>query len=113
MPPRPASPDDQPRRFGVLWAAWEKGFLGFGRHALTPARFEQALLGLSERLLWAVPSSTVDQPDISLHDHARAVAAIAAALAAWHAAHGEPSVAAVKDRTRPKFRLITLDLSGI
>ena len=113
MPPRAAAPADQPRRFGALWAAWEERFLGFGRHALTPARFEQALLGLSERLLWAVPSSTVDQPDISLHDHARAVAAIAAALAAWHAAHGETSVAAVKDRARPKFRLLTLDLSGI
>jgi CRISPR-associated protein Csm1 len=113
MPPRPAAPADQPRRYGLLWAAWEKGFLDFGRHGLSPARFEQALLGLSERLLWAVPSSTVDQPDVSLHDHARAVAAIAAALAAWHAAHGATSEAAVRDRERPKFRLVTLDLSGI
>jgi CRISPR-associated protein Csm1 len=113
MLPRAAAPADQPRRFGLLWAAWEERFLAFGRHALTPARFEQALLGLSERLLWAVPSSTMDQPDVSLHDHARAVAAIAAALAAWHAAHGETSVASVKERARPKFRLLTLDLSGI
>jgi len=113
MPPRHATPAHQPRRYGTLWAAWETGFLGFGQHALTPARFEQALLGLSERLLWAVPSSTVDQPDISLHDHSRAVAAIAAALAAWHRAHGETSVAAIKNRARLKFRLLSLDLSGI
>lgn len=112
--PKPPSPAEQPRRLGVLWQAWLEGWNAVAQyHGLSADRFEQALLGLSERLLWAVVSSTVDQPDVSLHDHGRAVAAIAAALAAWHAAHGEDSVAAVKDRKRPKFRLVALDLSGI
>ncbi|MCS6891251.1 MAG: hypothetical protein NZN45_06520, partial [Rhodovarius sp.] len=112
MPQGPA-PLDQPRRFGLLWAAWQKGVEEFGQHGLSARRFERALLGLSERLLWAVPSSTIDQPDVSLHEHARAVAAIAAALAAWHAAHQANNVDAVKNRALPKFRLAALDLSGI
>jgi len=112
MPARPA-PADQPRRFGMLWDAWVRGFDAIARHALSAERFELAVLGLSERLLWAVPSSTVDQPDISLHDHARAVGAIAAALAAWHEAAGAWTVQSVKDRDTPKFRLVIVDLSGI
>jgi CRISPR-associated protein Csm1 len=111
--PRPASPQDQPRRFALLWDAWQKGLLDFGQYGLSAGRFERALLGLSERLLWAVPSSTIDQPDVSLHEHARAVAAIAAVLAAWHTAQGANDVQAVKDRRLPKFRLAALDLSGI
>ncbi|MCS6891306.1 MAG: hypothetical protein NZN45_06800 [Rhodovarius sp.] len=111
--PRAGSPGDQPRRYGLLWDAWLRRYVGIARHGLSPRRLEQAILGLSERLLWAVPSSTVDQPDVSLHDHARAVAAIAACLAAWHRAHGAFDVAAVKDRAAPKFRLAALDLSGI
>lgn len=111
--PRPSSPSAQPRRYGLLWAAWLQEYLGVARHGLSPRRFEQAILGLSERLLWAVPSSTVDQPDVSLHDHARAVAGIAGCLAAWHNASGTWEVAAVKDRAQPKFRLAALDLSGI
>nr|WP_255574979.1 hypothetical protein [Caldovatus aquaticus] len=111
--PRGRSPADQPRRFGALWDAWLRGFAAFARHGLSAGRFERALLGLSERLLWAVPSSTVDQPDIPLHDHARAVAAIAAALAAWHEAQAAWTVEAVRDRKTPKFRLACLDLSGI
>ena len=111
--PRTASPHDQPARMAELWRLWHTGFVSFGAFALSPERFEQALLSLSERLLWAVPSSTIDQPDVSLHDHAHAVAAIAAALAAWHRGPGAWEVAAVKDRTAEKFRLIVLDLSGI
>lgn len=113
MPCRSA-PADQPRRFGLLWDAWQREWAGFARHGdLSVDRFEQAALALSERLLWAVPSSTIDQPDVSLHDHAHAVAAIAAALAAFHGAAGEASASAIRNRTEPKFRLVALDLSGI
>jgi CRISPR-associated protein Csm1 len=111
--PRPGTSEGQPQRYGMLWEAWLTRYVSFARHGLLPSRFEQALLGLSERLLWAVPASTVDQPDVSLHDHARAVAAIAACLAAWHHANGAWEVAAVKNRAQPKFRLAALDLSGI
>jgi CRISPR-associated protein Csm1 len=111
--PQPPQPTDQPRRFGVLWDAWLAGWEGFASHALSAERFEQSALALSERVLWAIPSSTVDQPDVSLHDHAHAVAAIAAALAAFHGGAGETSEGAIKDRAVPKFRLVAFDLSGI
>lgn len=112
MPCRSASAD-QRRRFGLLWDAWLAGWAGFATHALSAERFEQCALALSERVLWAVPSSTVNQPDVSMHDHAHAVAAIAAALAAFHGAGGETSEGAIKDRAVPKFRLVAFDLSGI
>jgi len=74
----------------------------------------RAIPALSERYTWAIPSSTVDLPDISLHDHNRTVAAIATCLHAWHSAHGSlHDEAAIRDRSQPKFRLLAGDLSGI
>ena len=114
LPGRP-DPAKQPDNYAALWRAFQNGYRALTRVPhLTPDRFEQGLLALSEQLLWAVPSSTIDQPDISLHDHARTVAAIAACLAAYHAAHGDmDNEAAVRDQQRPKFHFIELDLSGI
>ncbi len=78
------------------------------------AVFLQALQSLSERFLFAVPSSTKDQPDISLHDHSRAAAAIAAALYRWHEEDGTlADSAAVRRMETLKFRFVTGDLSGI
>lgn len=83
-------------------------------HRDAPALFMEGLFGLSERWLWAVPSSTVSEADVSLHDHAHSVAAFAACLWAHHAEHGElDDRVAIRDGTRPKFRLLTGDLSGI
>lgn len=74
----------------------------------------EGAIGLAERYWWGVPSSTKDEPDVSLLDHSLAVAAFAACLFAHHEARGELlDVAAIKDRARPKFRLLRGDLSGI
>lgn len=77
--------------------------------------FTEALLSLSERYFSTVPSSTVDEPDISLHDHSRTAAAIAAALHAWHEEDGslEDRSAIEKNGEAKKFRLLVGDLSGI
>lgn len=76
--------------------------------------FLEALLELSERFLSAVPSSTKDQPDVSLHDHSHAAAAIAAALYEWHREAGNLDTEAhVEDLATPKFRMLAGDLSGI
>lgn len=76
--------------------------------------FAEALHSLSERFLHAVPSSVRDQPDISLHDHSRAAAAVAAALYRFHEREGTlEDAAAIRDRSRPKFRFLSGDLSGI
>jgi CRISPR-associated protein Csm1 len=74
----------------------------------------EGAIGLGERFWWGVPSSTRDEPDVSLLDHSLAVAAFAACLFRHHEARGELSdAAAIRDRTRPKFRLLRGDLSGI
>ena len=79
-----------------------------------PDVFAEGLLSLSERFLFAVPSSTNDEPDISLHDHSRLAAALAAALYGWHSANGTlDDEAAVKDNSAAKFRFLIGDLSGI
>ena len=80
----------------------------------TPDLFSEALLSISERYLSSVPSSTVDQPDISLHDHARAVAAVGAALYAFHQHAGTlDDRPAIADQAVPKFLWVCGDLSGI
>lgn len=125
-PPRPLSADalmpvrsDPPpaaemeKGYRRLWEAFLDGFRALAQ-AKTADHVHQGLLSLSERLLWAVPSSTVDEPDVSLHDHALAVAAIAACLYRFHEADGTlGDAAAIRDRSRAKFRLLEGDLSGI
>ncbi|TVR57611.1 MAG: type III-A CRISPR-associated protein Cas10/Csm1 [Candidatus Competibacteraceae bacterium] len=76
--------------------------------------FCEGLLSLSERFTFAIPSSTVDVPDVSLHDHNRTVAAIAACLHRWHEANGTlGDERAIRDRATEKFHLLAGDLSGI
>lgn len=76
--------------------------------------FCEGLLSLSERFTFAIPSSTVDLPDVSLHDHNRTVAALAACLHRWHEANGTLNdEKAIRDRSVTKFHLLAGDLSGI
>jgi CRISPR-associated protein Csm1 len=111
MPSDP-KPDAQPGLYEVLWTEFQHRWCQIvAVPDLDGDRLEQALLALSRYLLWAVPSSTQHQPDISLHDHAHTVAAIAACLAVYHAAAGDER--AIRDRKRCKFRFVELDLSGI
>jgi CRISPR-associated protein Csm1 len=80
----------------------------------SPDLFCEALLSISERYLSTTPSSTVDQPDISLHDHARAVAAVGAALYAFHQHAGTlADRSAIADMAAQKFVWVCADLSGI
>ncbi len=114
--PRPR-PDGAALRqgYGAVWQAFRAGWADLcDRAGRDAAAFEEGLLSLSERLLWAVPSSTVDEPDVSLHDHARAVAAFAAALFRHHEAAGTlGDAAALRDARRPAFRFLVGDLSGL
>ncbi len=104
-----------PMGYREIWEAFLNEF-----KALTSGKplsfrlFEEALLGLLERTTWAIPSSTIDLPDISLYDHSRTTAAIAACLYRYHEARGEiDDVSSIKDGSRPKFRFVSGDLSGI
>ncbi|MCZ2152995.1 MAG: hypothetical protein LC114_03670 [Bryobacterales bacterium] len=101
-----------PAEYRKLWDLFLKEFGALG--GLGISAFLDALLSLSERTCFAIPSSTIDQPDISLHDHHRAAAAIAGALYQWHTAESTRlNKNAFRDRTLPKFRFLQGDLSGI
>lgn len=114
--PRNGADPGLPRRYRELWERFWEEFkqLGSRELHLTPRLFEESLLGLLERHTWAIPSSTVAAPDISLHDHSRTTAAIAAALYRYHESNGQlDDLRAIRDETVPKFRFLAGDLSGI
>lgn len=113
LPRRDLKGADVEQSYAALWQAFQEGWSSL---AATPGQrpedFEEGLLALLERTTWAVPSSTVDEPDISLHDHSRAVAAFAAAL--YHHHRDElTDEAALRDGRRAKFRFLVGDLSGL
>lgn len=97
-----------------LWPDFVAGFSELCAVSSDAAMFHRALLALSERLTWAIPSSPADQPDVPLHEHARSAAAVAACLHGFHAARGELADAArIRDRAARKFRFVVGDLSGV
>lgn len=107
---------DLPSRYLDLWRQFraELGSLCASAPSMPFRLFEEALLGLLERYTWAIPSSTVSAPDISLYDHARTTAAVAVALFRFHEDLGQlGDLAAIKDESKPKFRFLGGDLSGI
>lgn len=77
-----------------------------------PEQFIAPLLSLLEKYTWCIPSSTVDRPDISLYDHARTTAAIAAALYGWQK-DGKNSTTLTTTSDQQPFMLVAGDLSGI
>jgi CRISPR-associated protein Csm1 len=77
------------------------------------ALFFQRLLWLWQKYAWCVPSSTIDLPDISLYDHSRTAAGIAACLYDYHQATDTWDEHAIRMRDTVKFRLLAGDLSGI
>jgi len=105
--------EEYPQRYARLWQEFQaecQSVFGIAQAEI----FCEALLSLSERYLFAVPSSTKDQPDVSLHDHSRSAAALGAALYQWHRRDGSlEDPARIRDRKTAKFRMVTGDLSGI
>lgn len=137
-PLKPLSPQSI---FPVLRDGYEPGENGPAK-AEYAALWEQFMAGLedippSHRKNWplwldhfdslwltfthAIPSATAfgAKPDVSLYDHSKAVAALAAALWRWHDAAGQTGDAAaqaMKDRTdwdEKKFMLVQGDFFGI
>ncbi len=108
--------NDLPGRYLSLWQQFRMELTPLCSTAVSfsPRLFEESLLGLLERYMWAIPSSTVSAPDISLYDHARTTAAVAVALFRFHEDLGQlEDIAAIKDESKPKFRFLAGDLSGI
>jgi CRISPR-associated protein Csm1 len=114
MFPADVGGDDLPSLYATLWKEFCGEFAALCRQDLSADVFQQGVLSLSERYTWAIPSSTIDDPDVSLHDHNRTVAAFAACLYRHHETRGElDDETAIKDAERSKFRILVGDLSGI
>ncbi len=73
------------------------------------------LLEICRAWQWCLPASTrkEEMPDVSLFDHQKATAALAACMYYYHAATDTLSLNKVEDRRPPKFLLFCGDLSGI
>lgn len=73
-----------------------------------------AVNSLSEEFLATVPAAANErEPDVSLHDHSRLVAALACALYAYHRDLDDLTEPAIRDRQRQKYLIVSGDLSGI
>ena len=71
-----------------------------------------AVQSLLERVAWAVPAATNIKPsDISLYDHARSAAAIAACIAFYDESESDEGF--VRNRDAKRYALVCLDISGI
>ncbi len=105
------------RDYEALWTGLCEGAKalsdGFGaRLAQEPEAALAAISFLLERYTWCVPASTVSTPrDVSLWDHSRSAAAIAACIA--YDARSETDEGYVRDRSEPRYALVCADLSGI
>ncbi|HEC99633.1 MAG TPA: type III-A CRISPR-associated protein Cas10/Csm1 [Proteobacteria bacterium] len=98
--------------YGELWDAFREELEGLTSE--NTDRFTVSLLSLLEKYTWCMPSSTMQRPDISLFDHAKTTAAIAAALYLYHTDKGDIDTArlSINDEQR-KFILLAGDISGI
>jgi len=81
---------------------------------LNHEHYLKALDSLLEHYLWCIPSSTIDEPDVSLYDHLVTTAAFASVLYKYHeeseTLFDEKSISDYKEE---KFLFISGDLSGI
>lgn len=104
-----------PHEFARLWPEFVKSYIAMAESAGNDVpSFLDGLLSLSERFTWSIPSSTMDQPDISLYDHSRVVAAVAACLFKHHEHAGSLNDAGkIADKNALKFQFVLGDLSGI
>jgi CRISPR-associated protein Csm1 len=76
--------------------------------------FLESFLSIYERYTWCIPAATNTQPlDVSLFEHSRAAAAIAAALAAEVLAQGAGTVDQIRDRRARRYVVAVGDLGGI
>ncbi|MEJ5188237.1 MAG: type III-A CRISPR-associated protein Cas10/Csm1, partial [Breznakiellaceae bacterium] len=97
--------------YSYIWEGLQKSI-----YAIQEKDFNHYLAALDaalEHWTWAVPSSTIDQPDISLYDHAKTTAAFATALFTWYKEQQENIKIDQLPDNKKIYGLITGDVSGI
>ncbi len=96
-----------------LWEQLEQACTKSGLAGITDShRALETVFSLLQTYTWCVPSAAWRSvPDISLYDHARATAAIAACLAADK--FSKPELETIGSSGRPVCLLVAADLSGL
>jgi len=94
-----------------IWEGLKKSI--YSIHEKDFNNYLAALDAALEYWTWAVPSSTKDQPDISLYDHAKTTAAFATVLFSWYKKEQENVNIENAINNQKLYGLITGDVSGI
>lgn len=126
--PVPAKSCERPDRkaaiveYEALWSGFLAGLASIPRsHRGDPSLWLDHFDSLWLTFAHAIPAATAFgvKPEVSLYDHSRAVAALAAALWRWHEAHGQADEEAARrlkarqDFLERKFLLVQGDFFGI
>ena len=98
-------------RYRFLWDGFEKEFGRLPRKNISV--FTETLVYLLEKYTWCIPGPITDMPDVSLFDHSKTTAAIAACLYDYHECHGTLNEEAVRELKEKKYLLVCGDISGI
>lgn len=93
---------------------WEQFITDFKKipTTLSPQNFVETLDALMHRYMYCIPSSTIDEPDISLYDHLKTTAFIAISLYDY-ISQKKISNFNFNDDTQVPFVLLGGDISGI
>jgi len=98
-------------RYNDLWKDFIDEFIKIPNEKCSA--YIDTLLFLLEKYTWCIPSSTIDLPDISLFDHSKTTAAIAACLYDYHNFDNTIEEKYIKNRVDLKYLLVCGDISGI
>ncbi|MFU8861982.1 MAG: type III-A CRISPR-associated protein Cas10/Csm1, partial [Cyclonatronaceae bacterium] len=105
--------DDAKREYRQLWDYFVSRFSTLPKDNFDALAI--SLLSLLKTCTWCIPSSTMEQPDVSLFDHLKTTAAIAVCLHDSQKKFGDlPShIDGLKEEKAKRFTLIGGDFSGI
>lgn len=99
------------QEYCALWKQFEHDFLQL--KGLSYESFMKALDTVLLRYWWCIPSSTIDDPDISLYQHSKTTASFAGILYRYHRDTAAENEAALHDKKTEKFLFVNGDISGI
>jgi CRISPR-associated protein Csm1 len=99
------------QEYQELWQKFKQDFEEL--KGLQYKDFIRSLDTLMERYCWCIPSSTIQDTDISLYQHSKTTAAFAGTLYLYHKEHNTETESALGIRDEKAFLFIQGDISGI
>lgn len=101
-------------KYASLWLDFENALSNLKGRTYSVENFFTLLDNILLHYTWSIPSSTIDDPDISLYDHSVTTAALTAALYRYHEYNNTlTDLDSIKNNQLKKFLFVSGDLSGI